>query len=83
MSDHDKTKKPDGSRERGADSPIEVYCPICGFQETLNELDESMESLSREEKISHIRELQSSDKPYFTCDGCGNPADSAKILEIR
>ncbi len=63
--------------------PIEVYCPICGFKETLNADDARLAGLSREEKIARIREFQASDEPFFTCDGCDSEKESAKILEIR
>ena len=62
--------------------PIEVYCPICGFHESLNADDNRLAGLTRKEKIARIREIQASDQPFFTCDGCGNEKESAKILEI-
>ena len=64
------------------EKPIEVYCPICGFREAINE-DEKLAGLSRSDKIKQIRTLQTSKDPYFTCAGCENPKESAKILEIR
>lgn len=63
--------------------PIEVYCPICGFHEAVNCEDERLAGLSRDAKIERIRELQESDHPFFTCDGCGDPTGSARVLEIR
>jgi hypothetical protein len=68
---------------RHEDNPIEVHCPICGFHEALNTDDERLTGLSREEKIERIRELQASADPFFTCDGCDSPKESAKILEIQ
>ena len=63
--------------------PIEIYCPICGFTSPLSDPDSSWAGLSREEKIERMKALQESDTPIFLCKGCVNPADSAKILEIR
>jgi hypothetical protein len=65
------------------DKPIEVYCPICGFREDINSDDDRLRGLSREKKIAKIRELQGSAAPFFTCDGCRDGVESAKILEIR
>ena len=64
------------------EKPIEVYCPICGFHEALNE-DENLVGLSRSDKVKKIQTLQASNDPYFTCAGCEDPKESAKILEIR
>ena len=63
--------------------PIEVFCPICGFQEAINSDDSRLSGKSREEKIAAIRALQESEEPFFTCDKCDSPAESAKIIEIR
>ena len=63
--------------------PIEVYCPICGFNESINSDDVRLKGKSREEKLVEIRELQNSETPFFTCDKCDSPAQSAKIIEIR
>lgn len=63
--------------------PIQVYCPICGFEEALNTDDPRLAGLDRAGKIIRIRELQASNQPFFTCDRCDNPASSAEILEIR
>jgi hypothetical protein len=63
--------------------PIEVYCPICGFNEAINSDDARLKGKSRDEKIVEIRALQDSDAPFFTCDKCDSPAESAKIIEIR
>ena len=63
--------------------PIEVYCPICGFSESINDPIPSLEELSREERVAHLRMIQKGDNPLFFCKGCVNCEDTSRILEIR
>ena len=65
------------------EKPIEVFCPICGFNSPFNEIDEELKSLPREEKLQALNQRQKEGEPVFTCSGCDDPEGSAKIIEFR
>ena len=69
--------------KRMEDKPVEVYCPICGFSEPINDPIPALEDLTREERVAHLRMIQNSENPLFLCKGCENCEDTARILEIR
>ena len=65
------------------EKPIEVYCPICGYTTLINVPENSLSGLSRDDKVSRLREIQHGPSPFYTCSGCKTAKDAAAILEIR
>jgi uncharacterized Zn finger protein (UPF0148 family) len=65
------------------DTPVEIYCPICGYTTAVKETDHHLEGLSRQEKIEAIKALQESDQPIVVCKGCDDPKQTARIMEVR
>ena len=72
------------SDDTGANNkPVEVFCPICGFATPVKDADHGLNGMSREDKIDAVKKLQQSDTPIVVCKGCDDPAETAKIMEVR
>ena len=69
--------------EKRDDSPVEIFCPICGYTTVVKEADRGLEGLSRDEKIQAVKKLQQSDHPIVECSGCDDPKQTAHIMEVR
>lgn len=63
--------------------PVEVFCPICGYSTTVKETDHGLEGLSREEKVEAVKKIQQGEEPIVVCNGCDDPDQTAKIMEVR
>ena len=65
------------------DTPVEIFCPICGYATAVKETDHDFEGLTRSEKIEAIKALQESDQPIVVCKGCDDLKQTARIMEVR